>query len=266
MEILGYLAAIFIGLSLGLTGSGGSILTVPILVYLMRLNPVISTAYSLFVVGLTSMVGSFNFYRKGLVNFQTAVIFGAPSLLTVFLTRRYVVPAIPEDVVTLFGLHITKGILLMILFAVLMVLASFSMIRKNNYKPAPAGREEQETSYLPVLLQGTGVGFISGLVGAGGGFLIIPALVLFTGLDMKMAVGTSLFIIAANSLLGFVGDIFNYDINWSFLMTFSALSVLGIFIGSALSNHIRGEKLKRGFGWFVLAMGVYILIRELFLH
>ncbi|PRY11314.1 hypothetical protein CLV24_111109 [Pontibacter ummariensis] len=262
MEVLGYLAAVLIGLSLGLTGSGGSILTVPILVYLMRLSPVISTAYSLFVVGLTSMVGSVSFYRRGLVNFKTAVLFGAPSLLTVFLTRLYIVPAIPEHVVTLLGLQVTKDMLLMVVFAILMVAASFSMIRKSNYHSATTTGEATENNYLLVLLQGAGVGFVSGLVGAGGGFLIIPALVLFTGLDMKMAVGTSLFIIAANSLLGFVGDIFNYDINWVFLLTFSTISVLGIFIGSALSTRIRGEKLKRGFGWFVLAMGVYILIQE----
>ncbi|RIJ42426.1 sulfite exporter TauE/SafE family protein [Pontibacter oryzae] len=266
MEILGYLAAILIGLSLGLTGSGGSILTVPILVYLMRFSPVISTAYSLFVVGLTSMVGSFKFYRKGLVNFKTAFVFGAPSLLAVLLTRRFVVPAIPEHIITLFGLHITKGILLMVIFAILMVFASFSMIRKSKYSPAQEDNGSQDIKYIPVLLQGVAVGFVSGLVGAGGGFLIIPALVLFTGLDMKMAVGTSLFIIAANSLLGFVGDIFTYDINWGFLITFSALSVFGIFIGSALSTRIQGEKLKTGFGWFVLAMGVYILIREIFLQ
>lgn len=263
MEILGYLAAILIGFSLGLTGSGGSILTVPILVYLMRFNPVISTAYSLFVVGLTSMVGSVKFYRKGLVNFKTAIIFGAPSLLAVLLTRRFVVPAIPDHIITLFGMHITKGILLMVIFAALMVFASFSMIRKTKYASANAN---EAIKYFPVVLQGVAVGFVSGLVGAGGGFLIIPALVLFTGLDMKMAVGTSLFIIAANSLLGFVGDIFNYDIDWVFLMAFSALSVFGIFIGSALSTRIQGEKLKTGFGWFVLAMGIYILIREIFLQ
>ncbi len=260
MEILGYLAALLIGLSLGLTGSGGSILTVPILVYLMHLPPVISTSYSLFIVGLTSLVGSFKFYRKDLLSFKTAFVFGLPSLITVFLTRSFIVPAIPHSVFTVGSFEITKDILLMVLFGALMVFASFSMIRKRKISP----QAKPDIHYLAVLAQGTLVGLISGLVGAGGGFLIIPALVLFTGLDMKLAVGTSLLIIAANSLIGFTGDIFQYDINWLFLLSFSSLSIAGIFIGTALASKIKADKLKQGFGWFVLAMGIYILIRELF--
>jgi uncharacterized protein len=264
MEILGYVAALVIGLSLGLTGSGGSILTVPILVYLMHLSPVIATAYSLFVVGSTSLVGSVKFYRKGLVSFRTALIFGVPSLATVFLTRTFIVPAIPEQILTIAGFDITKDLLLMVLFALLMVMASFSMIKKRRLKPN-LENGQQTTPYAAVVGQGILVGLVSGLVGAGGGFLIIPALVLLTGLDMKLAVGTSLFIIAANSLIGFLGDLFHYDIDWVFLLSFSALSIAGIFIGTALASKIQGEKLKKGFGWFVLAMGVYILIREIFL-
>lgn len=264
MEIFGYVAALLIGLSLGLTGSGGSILTVPILVYLMRLSPVISTAYSLFIVGTTSLVGSVKFYRNKLVSFKTALVFGIPSLTTVFLTRSFIVPAIPEHILTIAGFEVTKDVLLMVLFAALMVAASFSMIRKTSPKPDAHEKQEQQINYLPVLAQGTLVGLVSGLVGAGGGFLIIPALVLFTGLDMKKAVGTSLFIIAANSLIGFLGDIFHYDIDWAFLLSFSGLSVAGIYIGTALATKIQGEKLKKGFGWFVLAMGLYILGREIF--
>ncbi|NDK55644.1 sulfite exporter TauE/SafE family protein [Pontibacter fetidus] len=266
MEIFGYIAAILIGLSLGLTGSGGSILTVPILVYLMRLSPVMSTSYSLFIVGTTSLVGSFKFYRKQLVSFKTALIFGAPSLTTVFLTRTFLVPAIPAHILNIGGFEITKDILLMVLFAILMVMASFSMIRKPKLKTQLQDDDaEQDIQYFAVMAQGTLVGLVSGLVGAGGGFLIIPALVLFTGLDMKLAVGTSLFIIAANSLIGFMGDVFQYNIDWVFLLTFSALSVAGIYIGTALSSRIDGNKLKKGFGWFILAMGLYILSREIFL-
>jgi len=266
MEVLGYTAALLIGLSLGLTGSGGSILTVPILVYLLRLNPVISMAYSLFVVGTTSLVGSYRFYQKDLVSFRTALIFGLPSLITVFLTRRFIIPAIPEQIATINSLVITKGLLLMILFAVLMIFASFSMIRGRKQ---PESVDEEADNYtsnaMALLVQGVLVGLISGLVGAGGGFLIIPALVLFSKLDMKMAVGTSLLIISANSLFGFIGDIFNYTIDWKFLILFSMLSVTGIFIGTALSHRIAGTKLKTGFGWFVLLMGIYILVREIFL-
>ncbi|MFC5269440.1 sulfite exporter TauE/SafE family protein [Adhaeribacter terreus] len=266
MEIFGYIAALLIGLSLGLTGSGGSILTVPILVYLMRLNPVISMAYSLFVVGTTSLVGSYKFYQKDLVSFRTAMVFGIPSLLTVFLTRRFIVPAIPEHIISIGSFDITKGLLLMILFAVLMIFASVSMIKKKKYAVAAEEAEDHSPNVPALLLQGVTVGLISGMVGAGGGFLIIPALVLFSKLDMRMAVGTSLLIISANSLFGFVGDIFNYDINWSFLLAFSALSVAGIFIGSALSHRIHSDKLKTGFGWFVLAMGIYIILKETLLQ
>ncbi|MFC5269985.1 sulfite exporter TauE/SafE family protein [Adhaeribacter terreus] len=266
MEILGYFAALLIGLTLGLTGSGGSILTVPILVYLMRLNPVISMAYSLFVVGTTSLVGSYKFYQKELVSFRTAFLFGVPSLLTVFLTRRFIVPAIPEHIAAIGSFNITKGLLLMVLFAVLMIFASMSMIKKQKYIVSTAEQEDHIPNKPALLIQGVSVGLISGMVGAGGGFLIIPALVLFSKLDMRMAVGTSLLIISANSLFGFVGDIFNYNIDWSFLVVFSGLSVVGIFIGSALSHRIHADKLKTGFGWFVLLMGVYIILKEIFLH
>lgn len=262
MEILGYTAALLIGLSLGLTGSGGSILTVPILVYLMHLNPVIAMAYSLFVVGTTSLVGSYKFYQRNLVSFRTAFMFGIPSLLTVFVTRRFIVPAIPAHITSLGSFQVTKGLLLMLLFAVLMVFASLSMIKKKKYQAPAATAEDKDPNVPALIIQGVSIGLISGMVGAGGGFLIIPALVLFSKLDMKMAVGTSLFIIAANSLFGFMGDIFNYDIDWSFLLSFSALSMAGIFAGSALSHRIHSDKLKTGFGWFVLVMGIYIILKE----
>lgn len=280
MEILGYVAALVIGLSLGLIGGGGSILTVPVLVYMIGLSPVISTAYSLFIVGLTSLVGSYNFYKKGLVSLKTAVIFGIPSIIAVYTTRRYVVPAIPDNLFTLGSLVVTKDVMLMLLFAALMVFASISMIRQKKpkdfidenaatnfdlaQKDPKAPRPKPNFNYTGILAEGLIVGTLTGLVGAGGGFLIIPALVLFSKLDMKMAVGTSLLIIAAKSLLGFIGDIYNYEINWFFLTIFSTISITGIFIGSFLSTKIHADKLKSSFGWFVLAMGIYILVKEIF--
>lgn len=280
MEILGYIAALVIGLSLGLIGGGGSILTVPVLVYLLGLSPVISTAYSLFIVGLTSLVGSYRFYKKGLVSLKTAVVFGLPAIAAVYITRRYVVPAIPEEIFEVSGFMVTKGVLLMLLFAGLMVFASISMIQKK--KPAEIIDENADTAidvalenpdaphpkptfnYGGILAEGMVVGTLTGLVGAGGGFLIIPALVLFSKLDMKMAVGTSLLIIAAKSLLGFIGDVYNYDIDWTFLAIFSSISIAGIFLGSFLSTKIHADKLKTSFGWFVLVMGIYIILKEVF--
>ncbi|WP_162426650.1 sulfite exporter TauE/SafE family protein [Pontibacter pudoricolor] len=285
MEILGYIAALLIGLSLGLIGGGGSILTVPVLVYLIGLNPVISTAYSLFIVGLTSLVGSWKFYKKGLVSLKTAVVFGLPSIVAVYITRRYIVPAIPENLFMVGQLVVTKGVLLMLLFAGLMVFASFSMIRKKKEVPAePVAivdenidteldvehTDKTEThpkpkfNYAGILGEGLVVGTLTGLVGAGGGFLIIPALVLFSKLDMKMAVGTSLLIIAVKSLFGFIGDIYNYEIDWMFLGIFSTISIAGIFIGSFLSTKIHADKLRTSFGWFVLLMGIYIIVKEIF--
>ena len=285
MEILGYMAALLIGLSLGLIGGGGSILTVPVLVYLIGLSPVISTAYSLFIVGLTSLVGSYKFYKKGLVSMKTAVIFGLPSNVAVYLTRRYLVPAIPDQIFSVGDFTVTKGIMLMLLFAGLMVFASISMIKKKKAVPAipadpvdenidtqldvehsnPADlHPEPKFNYGGILAEGLVVGTLTGLVGAGGGFLIIPALVLFSKLDMKTAVGTSLLIIAAKSLLGFLGDIYNYEINWLFLGIFSTISISGIFVGTFLSSKIHADKLKTAFGWFVLVMGLYIICKELF--
>ncbi|MBJ6119610.1 sulfite exporter TauE/SafE family protein [Pontibacter sp. BT310] len=285
MEILGYIAAMLIGLSLGLIGGGGSILTVPVLVYLLGLSPVISTAYSLFIVGLTSLVGSYKFYQKGLVSLKTAIVFGLPSIVAVYITRRYLVPAIPENLFTVGDLAVTKGVLLMLLFASLMVFASISMIKKKKEAPAEpidAVDENIDTkldvehtdlkethpkpkfNYGGILAEGLVVGTLTGLVGAGGGFLIIPALVLFSKLDMKMAVGTSLLIIAVKSLFGFMGDVFNYEIDWMLLGIFSTISIAGIFIGTYLSAKVHADKLKTSFGWFVLVMGIYIIIKELF--
>jgi hypothetical protein len=260
MEVAGYLAAGLIGLALGLIGGGGSILTVPVLVYLFGIEMTTATAYSLFIVGTTSLVGSWQKYKSGLIDFKTAFVFGLPSIAAVYLTRAYGVPAIPEVMGELGGLVITRNLVLMLLFAVLMVFAAFSMIRPSKIK---AVAEDKGFRYGLILLEGAVVGTLTGLVGAGGGFLIIPALVLFTGLPMKKAIGTSLLIIAAKSLLGFTGDLGHLQPDWQLLLTITALAIGGIFIGNRLANKIDGDKLKKGFGWFVLVMGVYILVKEL---
>lgn len=263
MEILGYFASVLIGASLGLIGGGGSILTVPVLVYLFGINPVMATAYSLFIVGATSLVGAYPKHREGQVSLKTALIFGIPAILGVYFTRAYIVPRIPHDIFSLGGFEVTKPLLMMIVFAVLMVFASISMIRDKK-KVTPEGPAiAQKFNYPMILLEGVIVGMLTGFVGAGGGFLIIPALVLFSKLPMKMAVGTSLLIIAAKSLIGFLGDIGQYEMDWKLLGIVTALAIMGIFIGNWLSRRIAGEKLKKAFGWFVLVMGLYIIVKEL---
>lgn len=261
MEYIGYLASILIGISLGLIGGGGSILTVPVLVYLFAVDAVTATAYSLFIVGLTSAVGSFDYFRKGLVNIRTAIVFGIPSIAAVFMTRAYIVPAIPKEIFSVGEFTVTKNLLLMVLFAVLMIAASYSMIKKDS-KPAAETSGKQEFNYPLILIEGLVVGVLTGLVGAGGGFLIIPAMVVLSKLPMKEAVGTSLVIIAAKSLIGFFGESSETVIRWGFLALVSAFAIGGIFVGTALSKRIDGAKLKPAFGWFVLVMGVYIIIKE----
>ena len=263
MEYIGYFASILIGVALGLIGGGGSILTVPVLVYLFAVEPVLATAYSLFIVGLTSAVGSVNYFKKGLVNIKTAIVFGIPSIIAVFSTRAFIVPAIPQELFSTAHFTLTKDLFLMLLFAVIMVLASYTMIKKDK-KATLELPTEQKFNYPMILIEGTLVGIITGLVGAGGGFLIIPALVILSKLPMKEAVGTSLVIIAAKSLIGFFGEGGETVIDWKFLFTISAFAIIGIFIGTALSKKIDGAKLKPVFGWFVLIMGIYIITKELF--
>ena len=262
MVTAGYSASILIGIALGLIGGGGSILTVPVLVYLFSVDTVLATAYSLFIVGTTSVVGSIAYFKNGLVNFRTAIVFGVPSIVAVFLTRAYIVPAIPQEIFTIGSLIITKSILLMLIFSVLMILASYSMIRKAKVVTTEQTPQKQKFNYPLILIEGAVVGILTGLVGAGGGFLIIPALVLLSKLPMKEAIGTSLVIIAAKSLIGFFGESSETAIDWVFLLRVSAFAVAGIFIGLALSRKVNGEKLKPAFGLFVLVMGIYIIIRE----
>lgn len=264
--VLGYILAIVVGVSLGLIGSGGSILTVPILVYIMGVEPVLATAYSLFIVGATALVGGVQSARQGRVDFKTAIIFGIPSIIAVYATRALIVPLIPDHVFTAFGFEVTKPILLMILFAIVMVAASISMIKPQKKTADVEENAPMVYNYPMILLEGAVVGVLTGLVGAGGGFLIIPALVLLAKMPMKKAVGTSLFIIAAKSLIGFTGDLKGSEIiDWKLLGFFTAASIVGIIIGILLAKRIPGEKLKTSFGWFVLIMGVYIIVKELFL-
>ena len=262
MEIIGYLLSIFIGVTLGLIGGGGSILTIPIIVYFFGVEPVVATSYSLFVVGVSAIIGTKRHYSLGNLKFSTALYFAIPSVVSVLLTRKIIIPAIPEKINLFNQIIISKNTLTMIVFAVLMMAASFSMIKKQQYK----SDEVKKTSNLKLMVYGFVVGIITGFLGAGGGFLIIPILIFFAQLNMKQAVGTSLLIIAINSSIGFVGDIANHvKLNWQILILVTLFAIVGMLIGTQLSKKIEGEKLKPIFGWFVLIMGIYIIVKELFL-
>lgn len=261
MEALGYIASLFMGLTLGVMGGGGSILTVPILVYLFGVAPSMATGHSLFVVGLTALVGSVMAFRRHEVDFKVGFLFVVPSVIGVNISRGLILPRIPE-LIFFFDLFVlSKEILIMATFAVLMIMASFSMIKKKAAIQAQASKPHSRA--ISIGGQGLIVGLIAGFVGAGGGFLIIPALVLLAGLSMRMAIGTSLAIIATQSLLGFAGDLLRgADIHWSLLMTVAAIAILGIVAGSKMAHKMKEQQLKIAFGWFVLVMGASILIEQ----
>jgi len=263
MEILAYFASALIGISLGLIGGGGSILTVPVMVYLFGVNPLLATSYSLFIVGTTSLVGAYQNWKNNLININTALLFGLSSISTVFIIRKFFIPFLPTHLFSISGFQVTSNMMTMVLFALLMLAASFSMISEKKARQpdlsTPSGNA------LKVLLYGVGIGVTTGLLGAGGGFLLIPTLVILLGLPMKEAVGTSLMIIALNSLVGFAGDLGHFQIDWPLLLKVSAIAIAGVFLGTFLSSKIDGGKLKKGFGWFVFIMGGYIILKELFL-
>lgn len=262
MEFAGLIASFAMGITLGLMGGGGSILTVPILVYLFALSPTTATGYSLFVVGMTALFGSVVYIRKGDVDFQAGLTFALLSVIGVNLSRGMIIPKIPATVAQIGSFALTKEILVMVTFAALMVTASYSMI-KNKTHMTPM-RVSSAVRIAMIALVGLLVGGMAGFVGAGGGFLIIPALVFIAGLPMRIAVGTSLMIIALQSLMGFAGDMSRgLVVNWSLLGKVVAFAAVGIVFGSAMSNKIKEQKLKTMFGWFVLAMGITILLEQL---
>lgn len=264
LEIFGYISALIIGISLGLIGGGGSILAVPVLAYLFSVNEKVATAYSLFIVGASALLGGIKQHYKGYVDWRTAIVFGLPAIIGVSAIRRYVVPALPDVLFTIGDFDFTRRMAMFGLFAVLMIPAAFSMLKKREEK-LQSGKVKY--NYPLIIIEGLVVGGITGLIGAGGGFLIIPALVILANVKMKVAVGTSLIIIAFKSLLGFfLGDALTMDIDWVFLAIFTGISFVGIFIGSYLSNFIDGTKLKKGFGYFIFVMAIFIFYMEFFVE
>lgn len=259
MELLGYFLGLFVGISLGLIGGGGSILAMPILVYIFHFNPQLATSYSLFIVGISALIGSIKHFKLNNLNINIAFVFGIPSIISLLLARKFILQKIPTVIFSFNDIVITKNILLMVVFAALMIAASISMIKnkKNEIKL-------KSQSKVKLAFVGFMVGVVTGFLGAGGGFLIIPALVFFANLPMKQAIGTSLFIIAVNAMIGFIGDLVNdVHLNFQFLLLFSFIAIIGIFIGTYLSKKIDGNKLKPAFGWFILIAGIYIISKEI---
>ena len=262
LQIFGYLSALLIGFTLGLIGGGGSILAVPVLAYLFTTNEKAATAYSLFIVGASALFGAVKQYLKGYVDLKTAVVFGIPAMVGVTLVRHYVVPNLPDILFVIQDFEFTRRMGMFGLFALLMIPAAFSMLKKQS-KKQNRKNEAVAYNYPLVLIEGLIVGGVTGLIGAGGGFLIIPALVILANIEMKVAVGTSLMIIAFKSLIGFfLGDAMTMEIDWEFLALFTSITFIGVFIGSYTSNFIDGKKLKKGFGYFILAMSIFIFYME----
>jgi uncharacterized membrane protein YfcA len=255
------MGAFVMGSVLSLLGAGGSILTMPVLVYLFSIPAVEATSYSLLLVGLTALLGSIGYFRQGTIDIKTAIIFGIPSILGVLLARHYLLPAIPSEFKL--GILITKDFVIMFVFSVLMILAALMMMKKNNPKKDD-NQDVPKNKFALVMLEGLVVGGVTGFVGAGGGFLIIPALVLLAGLEMKIAVGTSLIIIALKSIIGFGGDLFGgFQTDWIFVFYVMIATLVGVLVGNFLSRKFTGEQLKKYFGIMVLVIGFYIVTEQI---
>ncbi|MDX2347169.1 MAG: sulfite exporter TauE/SafE family protein [Legionella sp.] len=261
--ICGFCLAIIMGLVLGFIGSGGSMLTVPILVYLFGLKPFVATGYSLLVVGSTAAVGTFSYWRRGLIRARDTFVFVLPSTLMILLTRRFIVPNLPDPLMQINGFALSKGAFIMLLFACLMLLAGWLMLKPVQIKKAGDAIYNPGAHPIKLVLGSGMVGLLSGLVGAGGGFLIIPVLITWFNLSMKEAIGTSLAVIMVNSLMGFQGDLLaGIYIDWSMLGPFLGLAILGMFFGIRFNQHVDGPALKRVFGWFMLVLAASILLAE----
>ena len=261
--LLGYMSALVVGLSLGLIGAGGSILTIPVFVYLMDISPELATAYSLFVAGAIATLGAWQANQDGKIDLKMGLIFAIPSFVGVYWARTFVLPGIPVQSNVFGTFSITRDTIIMLVFAVVMLASAISMIKPSKTTKAPSS-QSAAARYTLISVEGFIVGAITGFVGAGGGFLTIPALVILLGMEMKTAIGTSLMIIAIKSLFGFFAttpDLGSLD--WNMLSIFTGIAFIGIVIGGRLNRLISSETLKPGFGWFVLLMGGYILAREL---
>lgn len=267
MIILGVFAFLIMGLTLGLIGGGGSILTVPILVYIFKQDPLQATASSLFIVGSTAAVGGLRYLLKKEVDVKIALLFSIPSFIGVYVVRKIVLPAIPDIISISASTTMTKSFIVMITFSVIMLIASLKMILPTQLKPDNKKSPPiSSIALFKIIFNGFLIGALAGFVGAGGGFLIIPALTMLFNLPMRIAVGSSLMIIAIQSLLGFLTSTSLISVDWNFLFFQISIAVAGILLGSYLSQFVSEKKLKTSFGYFALVVGLLIMSERLMLH
>jgi len=263
-ELETFLASLGIGLSLGFMGAGGSILTIPVFVYVLKKDPLSSGVYSMFVVGMSSMAGTIQSIFNKIVDFKVAATFGLPSVAGVLVARKLICPMIPVRLFSVGTFSVSKSMVFMLCLSFLMFLSALKML-----KPGVNNIDEREELDKPatalLLLRGFMVGTITGLLGIGGGFLVVPALYFLARLPVKTAIGTALVIITINSLFSFLTSYGSTDLDWLLLVKFSLGAIVGIIIGTRLSQKIQGAYLKKIFGWFVLTISFYIVYKEFFL-
>lgn len=243
--ILGYIFATLIGLSLGLMGGGGSILTVPVLVYILDYGPKESIALSLAIVAIAALAGSVTHFKEKNINIKVAMVFGPIAMIGTYLGAKLSV--------------FLSGTTQLIIFAIVMIIASVFMFKGKKETEV---KSDHKLNYTLIIIEGLLVGILTGVVGVGGGFMIVPALVLLANIPMKQAVGTSLLIIALKSFSGFIGYLDIVTVDWAFLAKFSIFTILGIIVGTYLVRFIPANKLKKGFAIFLIVMGIFILYKN----
>lgn len=264
IEIIGYFLSVIIGLSVGLLGGGGAILAVPMLVYFFNVDAEIATGYSLVIVAISSVLSIWQ--KRGIDgNFSLKIFlqFGLPSILMIYFTKAIFVPQIPNLLIFSPKIILTKNMFLMMVFSVILLLSSISMLGKSKENELNA-TPTKEHSIFNIMLSGAFVGFLTGIIGVGGAFVIVPALIFFFSMETKEAIKNSLAIVIANSIVGFYGfSRASYHIDWMLLVNISAVSLVGVVIGSRLNKRMSGNNLKNIFGWMNLILSLILILKEI---
>ncbi|WNJ19335.1 sulfite exporter TauE/SafE family protein [Pontibacter sp. G13] len=263
MEWIGYLCAASIGIVMGLMGSGGSMM-LPVLAYLFAKDANLTSAYSIFVIGLTSIIGTFGKVREDIIPYKVTFAFLIPALLSTWFARWALVPMVPEHLLEIGDFVLVKKQGLLILFAVILVFSGLSMI--TGFADKLKERSQAHFSWPSLIISAIVIGLLSGMLGTGGGFMIVPALIMTAGLEIKEAAAGALVIVAVKSLVGFfAGDAITMgdQIEWNFLAKVAGVMITGILLGNWLSNHLPAERIKRGFAYITLALAVFVLGKEM---